>query len=146
MSCVFCQINRSELPAYTVYRDNDCHGIMDKFPLSPGHVIVLSHSHVGSISELSSQERASLMEAGNKIGLALKATNKKIKDVHYLINDGPEANQHVPHVHLHVIPRYGWDLGLLPYRFLTRFANPLNYVLSDKRLSAWAEEIKSHLL
>lgn len=145
MSCIFCQINQGALPAHAVEVTEHTHAIMDKFPLSPGHIIVLSKTHASTVSALTSDERAALLDAGHRLSGALKKADDRIKDVHFLINDGPMANQHVPHVHLHVIPRYGWDLAKLPYRFMTRFANPLNYLLAEKRLSSWAVKIRNHL-
>jgi len=145
MSCIFCQINEGRLPTHTVYQDDYCHAIVDKFPLSPGHVIVLSKNHVGSIDALSEDELNAIWRAGRNISRVMKTVDPAIKDVHFLINDGPFANQHVPHVHLHVIPRYGWDLGLLPVRFMTRFVNPLNHWGKDKTSKAWAEAISNGL-
>jgi len=141
MSCIFCQINEQKLPAFSVYQDEFSHAIVDKFPLSPGHIIVLSKSHEGSIDGLSEQELSAIWKTARKVGQAMKKADAGVKDVHYLINDGTAANQHVPHVHLHVIPRYGWDLGLLPLRFMTRFMNPANYLGKDKSSGQWAAKL-----
>lgn len=146
MSCIFCEINQEALPAHTVYRDETSHAIVDKFPLSPGHVIVLSQTHQQSVDDLSEQELQELWSAARRISQAMKQVDSSIKDVHFLINDGPAANQHVPHVHLHVIPRYGWDLGFLPLRFMTRFLNPLNHWGNNGRSAEWARSLNKALV
>ncbi|MFC3152507.1 HIT family protein [Litoribrevibacter euphylliae] len=145
MSCIFCQINQGALPAHTVYEDEHCRAIVDKFPLSPGHVIILSKSHQGSVDQLEDSELQGIWQAGRKISQAMKRVDSSIKDVHFLINDGPSANQHVPHVHLHVIPRYGWDLGFLPLRFMTRFLNPLNHWGKDASSRDWAAALSNQI-
>lgn len=145
MSCIFCQINQEALPAHTVYQDKHCRAIVDKFPLSPGHVIVLSRTHQGSVEYLPDDELTGMWRAAKRIAQAMKQTDSGIKDVHFLINDGPAANQHVPHVHLHVIPRYGWDLGMLPVRFMTRFINPLNHWGRSSASAQWAKSIADAL-
>ncbi|GLQ33100.1 HIT family protein [Litoribrevibacter albus] len=145
MSCIFCQINQEQIPSHTIYQDDHCRAIVDKFPLSPGHVIVLSKTHQGSVDDLPETELTAMWSAARRISKAMKAADNSVKDVHFLINDGPAANQHVPHVHLHVIPRYGWDLGMLPVRFMTRFVNPLNHWGRSKESAQWAESLSTQL-
>jgi diadenosine tetraphosphate (Ap4A) HIT family hydrolase len=138
MSCIFCQINLKELKAHSIYKGHSCHAILDKFPLSEGHVLVLSKTHVGSVEKLPEAEFTEMWTVAKSVSKAMKSLDSTIKDVHFLINDGPSANQHIPHVHIHIIPRYGWDLGWLPVRFMTRFINPGNYFMKEAKRSKWA--------
>ena len=104
MICPFCT-----LPADRIV-SSSLHGIVirDGFPVSPGHTLVIPHRHIGSFFDLSADEKADL--------LGLLDAAKKSVDAEYNpsgynigINDGPAAGQTVPHLHIHLIPRYEGD-------------------------------------
>jgi diadenosine tetraphosphate (Ap4A) HIT family hydrolase len=91
--------------------DSNHYGIVirDGFPISPGHTLIIPKRHIGSFFELEFDERQDLLN--------LLDTVKKILDVEFQpngynigINDGPAAGQTVPHLHIHLIPRYTDDL------------------------------------
>ena len=106
MSCPFCS-----LPVARVVQENE-HAIWiyDGFPVSPGHSLIIPKRHVGSFFEVSTAERMSM--------LALLDAAKAAVDDRYHpdaynigINDGAAAGQTVPHLHLHLIPRYHADVA-----------------------------------
>ncbi len=82
--------------------------IRDAYPVSPGHTLIIPRRHVGSFFELTADERGSLL------GL-LEAAKRELDDAcrpdgyNIGINDGPAAGQTVPHLHIHLIPRYQGD-------------------------------------
>lgn len=82
--------------------------IADGFPVSPGHTLVIPNRHVGSFFDLAAEERADLLELLDRA----KATLDKTCDpdgYNIGINDGAAAGQTVPHLHIHLIPRYTND-------------------------------------
>jgi diadenosine tetraphosphate (Ap4A) HIT family hydrolase len=103
--CPFC-----DLPADRIVDRNDAgFTVRDAYPVSPGHTLVISSRHVGSFFELSAVEREQI--------LCLIDRAKGVLDEHYRpdaynigINDGIAAGQTVPHLHIHLIPRYKDDL------------------------------------
>lgn len=107
--CVFCAIAGRELPASVVYEDALCIAFMDIHPLRPGHVLVVNRRHAQYLHQLTDEEQANLLRIGSRIGQALRASALKPDAFHFNINDGREAQQTVPHVHLHVLPRYRGD-------------------------------------
>lgn len=109
-SCIFCGIASRETEASLVYEDALCLAFMDLFPMRPGHVLVVNKRHAQFVHQLTQEERAHLFETGNRIGQALRQTSLKPDALHFNINDGKAAHQTVPHVHLHVLPRYEGDL------------------------------------
>jgi diadenosine tetraphosphate (Ap4A) HIT family hydrolase len=90
--------------------DASQHGIVirDGFPVSPGHTLIISKRHVGSLFDLSIEERIDL--------LALLDRAKATVEMEFGpdgynvgINDGAAAGQTIPHLHVHLIPRYAGD-------------------------------------
>lgn len=103
-ACPFCQLPDERI----LFATPDFKVIRDGYPVSPGHTLVISRRHIGSLFELSPDEfqalwgilqqvRANLDEAFRPDGFNLG------------VNDGSVAGQTVPHLHLHVIPRYQGD-------------------------------------
>ncbi|MBY0411953.1 MAG: HIT family protein [Burkholderiaceae bacterium] len=80
----------------------------DGFPVSNGHTLVVPHRHVASWLELSVDERADLF---NLLAQAQQELQTQFQPNAYNvgINDGPAAGQTVPHMHIHLIPRYAGD-------------------------------------
>ncbi|WP_015867330.1 HIT family protein [Variovorax paradoxus] len=99
--CPFCG-----LPAERVLGQN-AHAlwIRDGFPVSPGHSLVIPKRHIGSFFETSPQERAALLELLDQ-AQAAAATEFHPDGFNIGINDGAAAGQTVPHLHIHLIPRY----------------------------------------
>lgn len=143
MTCLFCEINEGKKKSLSVYEDKYCHGFMDKFPLSVGHLIVVSKLHTETISGLSYQQRSRMFDVANTLANKLRAVEPKIKAFNFVINDGKAAGQHIPHVHLHVIPRYGFDGWLLGLKMLSNKINPvylLGYAKSIQTI--WSKMVK----
>ena len=104
MTCFFCCV-----PAERVlYEDDLVMVLRDGFPVTPGHSLVVPRRHVQSWFDATEQEQIQLMRALSwargdlQIELQPDAFNIGI-------NDGPIAGQSVPHLHIHLIPRYQGD-------------------------------------
>jgi len=102
--CPFCALPTSRI------RGQNEHAlwIRDGFPVSPGHSLVVPKRHVGSFFEVSPQERNALwtlLDAAK----AAATTEFQPDGFNIGINDGPAAGQTVPHLHIHLIPRFHGD-------------------------------------
>lgn len=104
MTCLFCTLPESRIVA----RTSRALVVRDGFPISPGHTLVIPVRHIGSFFEIDDDERRELLE--------LLAEQKRILDTEYRpdgfnigINDGAAAGQTVPHLHIHLIPRFKGD-------------------------------------
>ena len=73
-------------------------------------MLVIPKGHAMYAHELDPGVRGAIFEAATRIGQALRRSPIPADDVHFLINDGRAANQTVPHVHMHVVPRHRGDL------------------------------------
>jgi diadenosine tetraphosphate (Ap4A) HIT family hydrolase len=103
--CPFCT-----LPPERIIDSNDLALVIrDGYPVSPGHTLVIPKRHIGSWFEITREEQNAML---NLLGRAKEALEKEFKPDGYNIgiNDGPTAGQTVPHLHMHLIPRYKGDL------------------------------------
>jgi histidine triad (HIT) family protein len=117
--CVFCEIANGKLPASLIYQDEKFSVLMDAYPLAEGHVLIIPHAHVQHLSDLDPADQNTLFSLGAKARIALRNAGYGVRGANILLNDGKAANQTVPHVHLHVIPRSSYDLiKSLPKLFL----------------------------
>ena len=113
---IFARILRGELPCYKLYEDALCLAFLDIFPVNPGHLLVIPKKRVLSLSELDAASVGHLFQVAQKLAGSLRVSGVRCEGVNFWISDGAEAGQEVPHVHLHVIPRFsgdgfGWRVG-----------------------------------
>lgn len=117
--CIFCQIVSNLEPASLVYEDDEFIAFMDAYPITNAHCLVVPKNHVVRLDSLNAKKRAKLFNIGHKIIEAQKLAGYGVNGTNLLINDGKAANQTVPHLHLHLIPRENGDLlKSLPKLFL----------------------------
>lgn len=120
-NCIFCQILDGRLPAAWVLDDGPIVAFMDIYPLRPGHVLVIPREHWQYVHELDGFNRGKLMETAAYIARGMRRIHPPGTDLNWIINDGKAAWQHVPHVHLHLVPRNGRDNLRLTGNIVTRF-------------------------
>ncbi len=103
--CPFCA-----LPSSRVLHEN-AHAIAvrDAYPVSAGHTLVITRRHVGSFFVLDDTERRAMIELLSVCQSELDALYSPV-GYNIGINDGAAAGQTVPHVHMHLIPRYAGDV------------------------------------
>lgn len=103
--CAFCTLPQQRLIAENAMAI----AIRDGYPVSPGHTLLIPRRHVGSFFEMSGQERGDLLALLDRAKLALDEEFQP-QGYNIGINDGMAAGQTVPHLHVHLIPRYDGDL------------------------------------
>jgi diadenosine tetraphosphate (Ap4A) HIT family hydrolase len=102
--CPFCT-----LPPERIIDSNDLALVIrDGYPVSPGHTLVIPKRHIGSWFEITQAEQQALLDLLAKAKAVLEAEFKP-DGYNIGINDGPTAGQTVPHLHMHLIPRYKGD-------------------------------------
>lgn len=143
--CVFCDIVSGRLPAITVHEDEKVIAFMDIFPLRRGHVLVIPRQHHRQLHELDSGLRSHLLDTGTCIAQAMYRSALAPAAVHYNVNDGPAAHQTVPHVHLHVLPRFRGDSASFLLRLLRKPADLLLGPTDAALLEAEAQLIRQAL-
>lgn len=98
--CIFCMIVRGEVPAKIVYEDELVLAFDDVSPQAPVHTLVIPKRHVADLGDgLTAEETVALFSAVPKV-----AKIKGVAESGYrvIINNGPDANQTVRHLHVHI--------------------------------------------
>lgn len=105
MNCIFCDIINRKQEAHIIFEDDSHIAIMDKYPIQFGHSLVMPKAHHEKIVDMSSGEVGELFSRVPVVARAiLAATGADGFNIGQ--NNGKSANQIIPHVHVHVIPRY----------------------------------------
>ncbi len=104
MECPFCKPPREQL----LYEDGMIRILLDAYPASRGHLLVIPRRHVERWEDLSGEEKMGLIRG---MELAMEVLRETLKPDAFNVgmNLGREAGQTVPHLHLHVIPRWEGD-------------------------------------
>jgi ATP adenylyltransferase len=114
--CVLCAIGNEEDDAQNrvVERAELTYTVLNLFPYSSGHVMVVPYRHVGDVTELSAEESAAVMAGTQRAVLALRAALDP-GGFNVGMNLGHVAGAGIAeHVHLHVVPRWGGDTNFMP--------------------------------
>ena len=115
-NCIFCKIANGEIPSATVYEDEEFRAILDLGPASVGHTLILPKGHAADILEMK-EDPALLGRAFALAGKIGEAQKKGLKAAGFNVvqNNGAAAGQTVPHVHFHIVPRYGAGGGEISF-------------------------------
>lgn len=110
--CVLCQIAAKRAPGHYMYQDACCTAFLDVSPFNPGHTLVVPNGHFAGLSELPPHIGAQLFKVAMRISQAIVGSDLRSQGFNVFLSDGECAGQEVPHIHLHVLPRFEQD-GLL---------------------------------
>ena len=101
LTCPFCNPAEDEI----ILANDLCYARYDKFPASPGHLLLIPFRHVAGLFDATDAELTALL------ALAREAKNLLDERFHPVgANVGEAAGQTVMHLHLHIIPRYAGDV------------------------------------
>ena len=91
------------MPATIVYNDAQVTAFRDIHPVAPIHILVVPNKHIASINDVSEQDEQLL---GHMLAVVKSITDQEgIAESGYrlILNNGPDANQVVFHLHLHIL-------------------------------------------
>lgn len=106
--CIFCKVVQGKAPSYKVYEDSDTFAFLDINQSSPGHTMVVLKKHGYSILEYSQDDLGKIMSSVQKIAQKIK---EALKTDSITIGINHEEKRGVPHLHVHLIPRWDDDGG-----------------------------------
>jgi histidine triad (HIT) family protein len=82
---------------------------MDIRPVNPGHLLVVPRAHAAHLADLDAEVGGRLFQVGMKLAAAVRRCGVACEGVNLFLADGEAAGQEVPHVHLHIVPRFRGD-------------------------------------
>lgn len=96
-NCIFCKVVKGELPSYKIYENKNFYVLLDIYPVSRGHTLVISKKHYRWVHEV--EPFGEYWEVARKI---VRASQRAL---------GVEWVQYfthglIVHAHIHVVPRY----------------------------------------
>ena len=112
--CVFCRIRDGEDNERVLARQDLAYVVLNRYPYSPGHVLVIPSRHVGDLEELKDDEALALQRLLRR---SVKALKEEFAPHGFNIgmNLGRVAGAGVPdHLHWHVVPRWSADTSFMP--------------------------------
>jgi len=102
--CPFCLLD----PARILAEDDLVVVYKDGFPVSPGHTVIVPRRHFATLFEATPEEQSALLAALGRARDLLEASHRP-DGYNIGINHGKAGGQTVPHLHIHLIPRYLGD-------------------------------------
>jgi len=103
--CPFCAID----PDRIVVSDLEAFAVLDAYPVTDGHIVVIPRRHVPTVFQLPPDEQANIWIFVSRVRNLL-ATKLNVHNFNVGVNDGILAGQTVPHAHIHIIPRRDGDV------------------------------------
>ena len=109
-NCIFCKIVAGEIPNYTIYEDNHTLAFLDINPHAKGHTVLIPKLHTETLFDMNK-------ELSGELFLNIEKVMEKIQEVlqpdgfNIGWNHGQAGGQSVPHLHIHIMPRWNGDGG-----------------------------------
>jgi ATP adenylyltransferase len=112
-ACVFCEALTHDDPL-VLKRGQGCFAIMNRFPYTAGHCMVLPDRHVGDLADLEPGEISAIMSLVGELMAAIRATMNP-EGFNVGCNIGKVAGAGIAeHFHMHVVPRWNGDTNFMP--------------------------------
>jgi diadenosine tetraphosphate (Ap4A) HIT family hydrolase len=139
---VFSEILESGLPdeeTFIVHRGQTCFVIMNAFPYSSGHVLVIPYREVPDLELLTEEETTEIWLTVTKVVQTIKAEFKP-QGMNVGINLGHAAGGSVAqHLHIHVVPRWGGDSNFMVAVATTKILPEALDVTASRIRKRWKE-------
>lgn len=108
--CIFCKIGRREITVKAVATNDTAVAFLDINPVAPGHTVVIPKKHAATILDMDDSSIGSLFSLAKEAAAKIKA-GLACDGFNIGLNQGKAGGQAVPHVHVHIIPRFNGDNG-----------------------------------
>jgi ATP adenylyltransferase len=111
---VFCEaLSSDDTAALVVHRGRDCYVILNLFPYTSGHLMVVPNRHIATLSAATHEERCEMMDLTRLAEQALTDAYKP-QGLNVGMNLGRSAGAGiVDHIHVHVVPRWSGDTNFM---------------------------------
>ena len=106
--CIFCKILRKEIPSAKIFENDKFYAFLDMSPVNFGHTLIIPKEHTETMITAKSTTLREMMPVAKKIAAAIMKY-QKADGFNLCINNCKAAGQLVPHMHIHIIPRFEAD-------------------------------------
>jgi ATP adenylyltransferase len=113
--CIFCSLqkNTDGPENLIIFRGQNAFVILNRFPYTSGHLMVVANAHQSSLEDLQKEARAEMMELANKsLGVLRRIYHPDGFNMGANIGEAAGAGV-VGHVHLHLVPRWTGDTNFM---------------------------------
>lgn len=109
-NCIFCKIGKGEIPPYKVYEDKNVLAFLDIHPHALGHTVLIPKSHGETLFDFTETDQKHIIAA---VAKTMKIIQDKLNPDGFNVgwNHNTAGGQVVPHLHIHILPRYNGDNG-----------------------------------
>lgn len=128
-NCIFCKLVKKEIPVLAVYEDDATVAFLELNPSAPGHTMVILKKHGNNILEYSQDELGTLMGSVQKVAQKLE---KVFEPNSITIGINHKERRGVPHLHVHLIPRWENDKGHVIQGVVANKPKETREVLAEK--------------
>lgn len=112
--CVFCKIARGEMATQVIYEDADVFAFDDLSPQAPVHALVIPRQHYESLADDVPPEMLGAVFSAVREVARIKGISQS--GFRVIVNSGHDANQTVPHLHVHVMGGKLMSHGMVNFR------------------------------
>ena len=109
--CIFCDLSKEgdDAKVRIVYRSQNCYIVLNTYPYTPGHVMIVPFAHLDELQKLPTAAANEMMELAQKMERVLRVLYSP-DGINMGLNIGKAAGAGVAgHIHMHVLPRWVAD-------------------------------------
>jgi ATP adenylyltransferase len=113
--CVFCNAvkEKDDADALVVYRGKNCFVILNAFPYTPGHVMIVPYAHLDELQKLSTDAAHEMIALSQRMEAVLRELYRP-DGINLGMNIGKAAGAGIAgHIHMHVLPRWIADANFV---------------------------------
>lgn len=113
--CVFCDLvkQNDDEKALIVYRGERCFIILNRFPYTPGHVMIVPYAHLDELRKLTSEAASEMIALAQRMETVLRELYHP-DGINLGMNIGKAAGAGIAgHIHMHVLPRWVADANFM---------------------------------
>lgn len=102
-NCIFCKIIAGEIPAKTIFQDENTIAFNDINPKAPRHILVIPREHYAHIHEIPAHRSEILNHLLSAVSTIVTQEGLTRDGYRLVINSGADSGQEVPHIHVHIL-------------------------------------------
>jgi ATP adenylyltransferase len=112
--CVFCEAQKEDdAKAHIVYRGQHCFVILNAYPYTPGHVMIVPYAHLDELQKLPGEAANEMMALSQRMETVLRKLYHP-DGINLGMNIGKAAGAGIAgHIHMHVLPRWVADANFM---------------------------------